>query len=91
MPIAVCLLQKAFNINVYLKLNLEKDTDWSLFEKYGNINDLVLAIHLYNEQKIVNLPTLLFIDEIQNSPKAVAMLRYFYEEANHLHVIAAGS
>jgi predicted AAA+ superfamily ATPase len=35
--------------------------------------------------------TLIFIDEIQYSKKAVAMLRYFYEEANHIHVIVAGS
>ena len=35
--------------------------------------------------------TLIFIDEIQNSPKAVAMLRYFYEEFPQFHVIAAGS
>ena len=27
-----------------------------------------------------NSSFLLFIDEIQNSPKAIAMLRYFYEE-----------
>jgi len=35
--------------------------------------------------------TLIFIDEIQNSPTAVKMLRYFYEELKDLHVIAAGS
>jgi predicted AAA+ superfamily ATPase len=34
---------------------------------------------------------LLFIDEIQHSKKAIAILRYFYEEANHIHVIVAGS
>ncbi len=38
--------------------------------------------------------TLLFIDEIQEiqeSPKAIQMLRYFYEEYPDLNVIAAGS
>jgi hypothetical protein len=34
---------------------------------------------------------LIFIDEIQNSPIAMKMLRYFYEERKDLHVIAAGS
>jgi len=34
---------------------------------------------------------LLFIDEIQFSKRAVAILRYFYEEANDVHVIVAGS
>jgi len=35
--------------------------------------------------------TLIFIDEIQNSPEAVAMLRYFYESLPQYYVIAAGS
>ena len=34
---------------------------------------------------------LLFIDEIQNSARAVALLRYFYEELPDIYVIAAGS
>lgn len=76
---------------VFLKLNLEKESDKQLFERIDDVKELLIAIHLQNEKKIENLPTLLFIDEIQNSPRAVAMLRYFYEEANHIHVIAAGS
>ena len=35
--------------------------------------------------------TLLFIDEIQAHPEAIALLRYFYEDMPALHVIAAGS
>jgi len=35
--------------------------------------------------------TLIFIDEIQNSPKAISLLRYFYEECPEFFVIAAGS
>lgn len=81
----------AKDFDVFLKLNLEKEADKALFEKYDDVNELIIAIHLYNKKEIENLPTLLFIDEIQNSPKAVAMLRYFYEEANHINVIAAGS
>ena len=34
---------------------------------------------------------LLFIDEIQEVPEAVAMLRYFYEDLPWVYVIAAGS
>src|ERR1035437_978328 len=60
--------------DVFLKLNLEKSADKTLFERYENINELIVAIHLYNEKKVEKRPTLLFIDEIQNSPKAVAML-----------------
>ena len=35
--------------------------------------------------------SLLFLDEIQAAPHAVAALRYFYEELPALPVIAAGS
>ncbi|MFC2146774.1 AAA family ATPase [Acidobacteriota bacterium] len=35
--------------------------------------------------------TLLFLDEIQEAPKAISSLRYFYEIAPEQHIIAAGS
>ncbi len=35
--------------------------------------------------------TLLFLDEIQEAPRAITSLRYFYEEYPDLHVMAAGS
>lgn len=35
--------------------------------------------------------TLLFFDEIQECPKAIASLRFFYEKMPELHLIAAGS
>jgi len=33
----------------------------------------------------------LFVDEIQESPEAIALLRYFYEDVPDLHLIAVGS
>lgn len=47
---------------------------------------LRIVFRLIKSQK-----TLLFIDEIQESTEAIAMLRYFYEDVPELHVIAAGS
>jgi len=79
------------DFDVYLKLNLDKEVDSSLFDDYREINSLISAIYVLNGQVKRDVPTLLFIDEIQSSPRAVAMLRYFYEEANWLYVIAAGS
>ena len=43
------------------------------------------------QQKIVPGKTLIFLDEIQAGPKALASLRYFYEKTPDLHIIAAGS
>lgn len=77
--------------DVYLKLNLEKNTDHGLFESSPDIHELVTAIYLLNNKPKTEGRTLLFIDEIQNSPKAVEQLRYFYEEVPGIHVIAAGS
>lgn len=75
-----------------IKLNLEKPKDISFFEDYDDVNFIKEALFFeYNiSSKDIN-DTLLFIDEIQESPKAIQLLRYFYEELPNLHVIAAGS
>lgn len=85
----VCEFAKTYN--VFLHLNLEKDSDRELFERYNNVFELIRAIFMLKQQKYTEKSVLIFIDEIQNSQKAVAILRYFYEEANNFHVIVAGS
>ena len=77
--------------DVFLDLNLEKSADCKLFENYRNIQELITAIFFYKEKQKNGGTTLLFIDEIQFSKPAIAVLRYFYEEANYIHVIVAGS
>ena len=75
----------------YLYLNLEKREAASLFELNVSLKDL-MPLFFAHCGKIRNEGTiLLFIDEIQNSAKAVSLLRYFYEELPEIHVIAAGS
>lgn len=78
--------------DVYIKLNLEQSTDAFIFSKTDNVKEIYQ--YLCVQKKVVvdsNKRTLLFIDEIQNEPKAVGLLRYFYEEMPWLHIIAAGS
>ncbi|GHT66595.1 ATPase [Bacteroidia bacterium] len=77
--------------DTYLKLNLEEPEHFQLFENYTNMEALLTGIYLVNEAQRKTNSTLLFIDEIQNSPRAVSLLRYFYEKTPHLYVIAAGS
>jgi uncharacterized protein len=73
-------------------LNLEKAKDISFFQRYDNVQDITDALLLtYNIPTRDLTSTLLFIDEIQESPTAIGLLRYFYEEIPELHVIAAGS
>lgn len=52
---------------------------------------IVNQIELITRQRIVPGETLLFLDEIQQCPKALQSLRYFKENMPELHVIAAGS
>ena len=75
----------------FLHLNLERKEDFKIFEENDSAKEILAAIFLQKNKVRRNGKTLLFIDEIQNSPKAVAMLRYFYEDLPDLHVIAAGS
>jgi len=75
----------------FISLNLEKSDDRKLFENLERTKDIIEAIFLRSGTPMTTDPTLLFLDEIQESPKAVANLRYFFEEFPQLHVIAAGS
>ena len=75
----------------FIYLNLEKKKERVLFEANYSFEDLLNAIFLYGKSNRANKNTLLFIDEIQNSPEAIASLRYFYEEASDIYVVAAGS
>ncbi len=75
----------------YIYMNLELDEDKKIFDNSKSINQLIDAIFLYKNKLKSEKRTLIFIDEIQNSSTAVKWLRYFYEDAKNLYVIAAGS
>ncbi len=76
----------------YIYLNLEDPADQKLFADNDNIDSLIQSIFLTKDQELARRgETLLFIDEIQQFPKAINMLRYFYEKFPELSVIAAGS
>lgn len=77
--------------DTFLSLNLEKRQDANLFENNDDPKLILDEIYLYLNQLKKRGDTLLFIDEIQNSPKAIALLRYFHEEIPELYIIAAGS
>jgi predicted AAA+ superfamily ATPase len=75
-----------------ISLNLEKPKEAAYFSNYDEVKYIIEALFLSRNISITALAdTLLFIDEIQESPRAIQMLRYFFEEFPDLHVIAAGS
>lgn len=81
----------AEHFNQYIYLNLEKAEDRQIFEQNYSFPDLITSLFIYASKDRNGGETLIFIDEIQNSPKAIALLRYFYEETNDLFVVTAGS
>lgn len=77
--------------NNYLYFNLERADHRALLEKDMSLDMLVEQFFLFHRHQHLEGCTLIFIDEIQNSPKVISKLRYFYEDRPDLHVIAAGS
>ena len=75
-----------------LYLNLELPEDRKPFEEFSNFDTLLQSLFfLKNRSLAKRKETLIFIDEIQEVPGALQQLRYFYEEAPDVPVIAAGS
>ena len=83
--------QFAKEFSNYVELTLEKEADRDLFERTDDISKLLSAIYLLKQSTPGKGSTLIFFDEIQESPKAIQLLRYFHEERPDLYVIAAGS
>lgn len=74
------------------ELNLEEDPrDAELIAGPASPRDALRLLSARLKTEIVPGKTLLFIDEIQKSPEALAALRFWYEKLPELHVIAAGS
>ena len=82
--------QFAVNYEQFIYLNLETD-DAKSFEGERDIHKIVDRIFFLKDGEKGKADTLIFIDEIQEVPSALNMLRYFYEEYPEYHVIAAGS
>lgn len=62
-----------------------------IFESDLHPDKMIMQLESHAEQRIVPGKTLVFFDEIQACPRALASLRYFYEQCPKLHLIAAGS
>jgi predicted AAA+ superfamily ATPase len=84
--------QFAAQYEQYIYLNLELSEDKEPFENFTSIEHLINTLFfLKNKTLAKKSTTLIFIDEIQEVPKALNILRYFYELVPEISVIAAGS
>jgi predicted AAA+ superfamily ATPase len=87
---AVRQLGKKFKY--FAEINFEQlEGAIALFEKDLIPEKLISRLSLLAKVPIIPGETLLFFDEVQEAPRAITALRYFYEEMPALHVIAAGS
>lgn len=80
--------------DAFIMLNLEHGEDSKIFDMADTpqkVMDFLSLTRLKDVARPDSRRILLFIDEIQSQPKAIGMLRYFYEEMPQLFVIAAGS
>lgn len=63
----------------------------NLFASDLDVNRLIMGLELYAGRKINPDNTLLIFDEVQEVPRALASLKYFYENAPEYHIVCAGS
>lgn len=76
----------------YVEINFEKTPQAKeIFVQDLEPQRIIKELSLFSGKQITPNDTLLFLDEIQEAPQAIAALRYFYENSPQLHVIAAGS
>lgn len=78
--------------DVFIEVNLELSEYAHIFTQTDDVKTIWQYLCLKNH--IVSNPDkrmLLFIDEIQEAPQAVGLLRYFFEKMPWLYVITAGS
>lgn len=75
----------------YIELNFEDYSVQEIFNQRMDFENVLERILLMGDKEAKNGRTLIFFDEIQVSPEAIRMLRFFYERRPDLYVIAAGS
>lgn len=63
----------------------------NVFDIDFDISRIITALKIETKQKIEPDNTLLIFDEIQEVPKALTALKYFYENASEYAIVAAGS
>lgn len=81
---------KAYADTVYINF----DSNFRMAELFSSDLDtdrLIMGFELYIGRKIDPKNTLLIFDEVQEVPRALSSLKYFYENAPQYHIVCAGS
>lgn len=88
-------LMKEFGKQAYadtVYINFDSNSRMAdLFSADLDTDRLIMGLELYAGRKINPDNTLLIFDEVQEVPRALASLKYFYENAPQYHIVCAGS
>lgn len=88
-------LMKEFGKQAYadtVYINFDSNSRMAdLFSADLDTDRLIMGLELYAGCKINPDNTLLIFDEVQEVPRALASLKYFYENAPQYHIVCAGS
>ena len=88
-------LMKEFGKQAYadtVYINFDSNSRMAeLFASDLDTERLIMGLELYVGRKINPDNSLLIFDEVQEVPRALASLKYFYENAPQYHIICAGS
>jgi predicted AAA+ superfamily ATPase len=88
-------LMKEFGAQAYaytVYINFDSNSRIAdLFASDLDTDRLILGLELYAGRKINPENTLLIFDEVQEVPRALSSLKYFYENVPQYHIVCAGS
>ena len=88
-------LMKEFGKQAYtdtIYINFDSNSRMAeLFASDLDTDRLIIGLELYAGRKIDPDHSLLIFDEVQEVPRALASLKYFYENAPQYHIVCAGS
>ncbi len=82
--------RQAYGDTVYINFD-SNSTMAELFASDLDTDRLLMGLELYAGRKIDPANSLLIFDEVQEVPRALTSLKYFYENAPQYHIVCAGS
>ena len=82
--------KQAYQNTVYINFDSNSRMK-NLFASDLDVKRIVMGLELYVGHKIDPANTLLIFDEVQEVPRALSSLKYFYENAPEYHIVCAGS
>lgn len=83
--------RREFRQVVYINLDADKTRFGDIFADSIHPTDIIARLEILEDTKITPEDTLIIFDEVQEIPRALTSLKYFYEEAPEYFVAASGS